>query len=327
MTATKNLRFGAFLVACVAGWVLFSCGKDSDDAGDSEKDDTEQVQTGEAGTLQIGSSNLKALVAASNEELADDGEEIALNSEFQSTLPSGSVTVSTDLTALAESVLNKFSWYIRRVEISTDAKNWVQVYNGDAKEFDLIAGTSAADAISNSSIPAGAYKYLVMEIENIVWGRAGAECEDGEMNFFGIGLLTTREEAKTYHGGKDVFDMLINPGDYAEVQQAIDDNNNNIEGVADYVGSLIETSPKDLLQSAGYDETDGFEYDEMYWYMHQPITITEGRSTNLVVTVSPEDDFGKAGPCDEAPGKPQFLVGEESEIVSAFIYRASRRSI
>ncbi len=292
--------------------------KNNDDS-DDENDDTDSTHdnSGEVGTILLGTANLGAILTEANEELEANGDTpLDLDSGFIDSLPSGTIGVESDSSSLtlleSDSILKTYTWYLTRVEISEDGTNWVEVYNGDPRAFDLINGTSSSETISNTSIPPGSYKYLFMEIGEIEWQRADSACTElksmGEQNLGG--LLTTREEVKKYHQDRDIYDMI---------QQSTD------KGTTwDEIADLQETSPKSFLEDNGFTASSGISYDDMYWYMHNPIEIKAGKSEPIVMTIAPEQDFSKGGRCNEGPGKPQFIIGAEDDIAKAVAFTGEK---
>ena len=229
---------------------------DDDSTGDSENDDGDDdddaadkndSKSGTTGTILLGTANFGAILTEANAELASNGEnELDLEAGFLDSLPAGTIGLesadeSSSLNLIeSDSPLKTYKWYLSRIEISTDGKDWIEVYNGDFKPFDLINGTAAADTISNSSIPVGTYKYLFMEIGEIKWQRSASACtEEKTMGSQDLaGLLTTGEEVKQYYQDNDIYKMIRESSDK--------------QTTYDEIAELQEKSPEDFLTENGF---------------------------------------------------------------------------
>ena len=322
----KNL----WVYGLAVSFALWGCGDNSsdDDAAESGNDTVEETQ----GALAVGSVNLRELIESSNKQLTDAGKaKLAVDESYLEDLPEGSLSIDVEGLSLAEAdkgPISVYKWFIKTLKLSTDGSEWVDVYSGDPVPFDIISGTSAADGISAKDVPPGTYPYIYMETTDIHWQRGGTQCSQGTMNVNLAAILTTRDEVKQYYDGLDVFDVMFNydGSTYPDIQTAIDNSDNEITDQYDYIGSQVQTTPESLATKGGISKSSGLEFDEMYFYLHAPVTVTAGETAALVLSVVPTADLSSDEDCDAAPGKPRFLVGSETDITDAISFLGEKEN-
>jgi len=170
---------------------------------------------------------------------------------------------------------------------SGDSVEWEVVFDesttSDPVTFDLLKGEGDEQLISG--ITPGTYPFVRLKFSSISYQRGeGSDCEEMVLTDTpGGGILTTAEE---------------------------------FESRGQSIGSGLDITPPD--DGLGPSDIDPDIDDDLFWILTSEVEMISGANSTLIVTALSDEDYVKPGPCDEGPGKPNFVVGTSESIKSFY---------
>ncbi len=169
-----------------------------------------------------------------------------------------------------------------------DPDSWITVWADDAGwSVDLIGGEASAGLLA--ALPAGEYPYVFLKLsDEMTYQRSGE------------GALC------------DAYDLV---GDGAGVASVL----STTDLLAADFGQEVAEGSFTILESPAIapSEVHAEANDEFFWVIAQTVIIEAGAPTELYLAAAP-DSIEPGEACDDAPGKPTFILGDEKDLLEAY---------
>lgn len=171
-------------------------------------------------------------------------------------------------------------------EENDDAVTWQTVFEREAANaaaFDLLKGEGDSQLVSG--VTPGTYQFIKLKFNSITYQRGeNEECTSNTLTDEpGGGILTTQTEFESRGQTIDSVDSISPPN--------------------------AGMGPSDL---------DSTVKDEYFWVLTSEVEVIEGANTSLIITALSDPIYTSAAPCNEAPGKPNFILGTSDSIISFY---------
>jgi len=189
-----------------------------------------------------------------------------------------------------EYALESYIVTVEAIELAaaSDDEGWEILLEDGGWNVDLLG--AEVESGFTSSLPVGEYPYVFLKLSGQMAYQRSAAGSLCAVNVMG--------EA----GGEGVASVLSTPDLLAsEFGQEVDESSFTV---------LVEPDvrPGDVHKGAN---------DDYFWVMAEAVVIDEGETTELFLAAMP-DSVEAGGACDDAPGKPFFLLGDASDLLGAY---------
>jgi len=189
-----------------------------------------------------------------------------------------------------EFALESFIVTVEAIELaaSADEEGWEILLEDGGWNVDLLGGDVEEGFLS--TLPAGEYPYVFLKLSGqMAYQRSGAG------SLCAVHIMGEAE-------GPGVASVLSTPALLeSEFGQEVD------------AASFIVLAEPDVRPGEVHDEAN----DDYFWVMAEAVTIEEDKTTELFLAAMPDSVEAGAG-CDDAPGKPFFLLGDAGSLLGAY---------